>query len=386
MKEISNNFNNKKVSYIVAGLHQYREKFHTQNRDILSLENIDYDLYVSPPKSSDKNKGDQITIPWSRRIKDLRVRIKKNELIFQLIPLKVLKSDLIIIVQENSYITNYLLVLGRYIFKYKLAYFGHGKNYQAKNGNNLAERWKKLWMNKCDWWFTYTEGSAKNISSNGYPKNKITVFNNSIDISTLKDRLNRITQKEIEEIRSEFTLNSENICVYIGGIYEEKRLEFLIESSIIIKKEIPDFILLICGDGIKRDEISKLTRDFDWIILTGPVFNDKKSAILKISKIMLLPGLVGLAVLDAFAAGIPIITTNIDYHSPEIEYLRTSDAGIIVNQTNDVNLYSKTVINLLKDDTKLNSYKEKALISSNLYSIENMSKKFCIGIQYIFKQ
>jgi L-malate glycosyltransferase len=36
---------------------------------------------------------------------------------------------------------------------------------------------------------------------------------------------------------------------------------------------------------------------------------------------MLMPGLVGLAVLDAFADGIPRVTTVIEYHSPEIEYL-----------------------------------------------------------------
>jgi glycosyltransferase involved in cell wall biosynthesis len=385
MTKTTNNVTKKKVSFIVAGMHQYREKFHIQNKDILSEANIDFELLVSPPKTKDKNKGDQVKIPWAKAIKDIRLSIRKHELIFQLIPLSILKSDLIIVIQENSYILNYLLSIGRYIFKYKLAYFGHGKNYQASDKNIFTERWKRFWINKCDWWFTYTDGSAENISSNGFQKDKITVFYNSIDTRGLKENLKVISVSQIDSIKTEFNLHSENIGVFIGGIYEEKRLGFLIESSILIKNKIPDFILFICGDGPDLQAIKEKSKNLSWIIFTGPIFENRKAAILKISMIMLMPGLVGLAVLDAFAAGIPLITTSIDYHSPEIDYLKTSGAGIIVDHPDDINEYAQKVINLLNDKNELNRIKRMAFLSSELYSIENMSNSFCKGLEIAMK-
>lgn len=370
----------KKVSFIVAGMPQYREKFHHLNKERLNKLGLDYELFVSKPKYVDKKKGDQVNILWSNKISDLRLRILNHEIILQLPPFKILKSDLIIVINENSYFLNYLLVVIQPLFRYKLAFFGHGKNYQAKNKNTLPERWKRWWLNKCDWWFTYTDGSAENIILNGFSKNKITVINNSIDTSNLKESIDKITPEEIEQFKSEFQINSDNIGIFIGGIYRDKRIDFLIEAAIRVRNKIPDFILLICGNGPKLKEIIELARQYKWIIFTGAIFNKQKSIALKISKIMLMPGLVGLVVLDAFAAGLPIITTAINYHSPEIEYLKSTKSGIIIDQTDDIVRYADSILVILQDENNLNSLKNRALLGSMKYSIEDMSLNFCDGI------
>ena len=61
---------------------------------------------------------------------------------------------------------------------------------------------------------------------------------------------------------------------------------------------------------------------------------------------MINPGLVGLSIIDSFAAGIPIITTTSKIHSPEISYLQHNYNGLILE--NDFELYSKQVIMLLQ--------------------------------------
>lgn len=383
MNQASVMLKKKTVSFIVAGMPQYREKFHILNKERLNKLAVNYKLFVSKPKYVDKKKGDQVNILWSNIISDLRLRILNHEFIFQLPPFKILKSDLIIVINENSYFLNYLLVVIQPLFRYKLAFFGHGKNYQAKNKNTLPERWKKWWLNKCDWWFTYTDGSAENIILNGFPKNKITVINNSIDTSNLKESIDKITPEEIEQFKSEFQINSDNIGIFIGGIYEDKRLDFLIEAAIRVRNKIPDFILLICGNGPKLKEIIELARQFKWIIFTGAIFNKQKSIALKISKILLMPGLVGLVVLDAFITGLPLITTELNHHSPEIEYLRAAGSGIIISLPNDPETYANEIIQLIKDEKRITKLKENALIASNEYTVESMSFNFCNGIQSI---
>ena len=44
-------------------------------------------------------------------------------------------------------------------------------------------------------------------------------------------------------------------------------------------------------------------------------------AALSRANLMLIPGLVGLAVVDSFAAQCPVVTTDFRGHSPEFEYI-----------------------------------------------------------------
>ena len=77
-----------------------------------------------------------------------------------------------------------------------------------------------------------------------------------------------------------------------------------------------------------------------------------------ISDLMINPGLVGLSIIDSFAAGLPIITTNISTHSPEISYLQNNYNGLILE--NDVEVYSKEVILLLKEGTRMKTLAKNA--------------------------
>ena len=95
--------------------------------------------------------------------------------------------------------------------------------------------------------------------------------------------------------------------------------------------------------------------------------------------VFLMPGLVGLAILDCFAMQTPIITTNYQFHSPEIEYLENGINGLIT--TNTVESYSNSVINLLVNSIKLNELKINCNISAKKYTVEEMVNNFVVGIK-----
>ena len=42
----------------------------------------------------------------------------------------------------------------------------------------------------------------------------------------------------------------------------------------------------------------------------------------------LLPGAVGLGVLDSFAFDVPLVTVDLPYHGPEIDYVRDGENGV----------------------------------------------------------
>src|SRR5690606_25789167 len=104
--------------------------------------------------------------------------------------------------------------------------------------------------------------------------------------------------------------------------------------------------------GIEAFKIQNTANIHSWIKYIGPKFKRELVPYFLISSVFLMPGLVGLAVLDCFALGVPLITTQHNNHSPEIDYLENNFNGIIVpDSTNPVH-FANTVINLLQDEHK----------------------------------
>ena len=98
----------------------------------------------------------------------------------------------------------------------------------------------------------------------------------------------------------------------------------------------------------------------------------------KLGKLVLNPGLVGLHVLDAFCAGLPMITTADALHSPEFDYLIDGVNGVIT--PGDVSTYTTAVLELFKNEDACQLLSIGALESSKLYTVTAMAENFCGGV------
>lgn len=319
-----------------------------------------------------------VDCPWVEFRKNLYLRVMTKELVFQPFRLSDLKADAIVIEQSNRLIVNYLLLFLRGMGLVKLGLWGHGKNFQASNSTSLSERLKK-WLSKSyDWWFSYTESGKSVMASNGCPKDRITVVQNSIDLSDFND-IDRIRNQEELSVGNLVLNNRLPTGIYCGGMYEEKRIPFLIDSILKIKEEIPEFQFVFIGGGPDSSTVERFSKEHSWVEYIGPVSGPDRVKYFAFANVFLMPGLVGLAVLDSFAAGVPMITTDIGYHSPEIEYLEDAYNGYVTEDC--VQSYSKAVISLLKNDANMEQLIEGCRKSSEKYSISNMAGNFSSGVQ-----
>ena len=100
-----------------------------------------------------------------------------------------------------------------------------------------------------------------------------------------------------------------------------KRLAFSVEATDAIRSEIPDFQLLVIGDGPDRQMVDSAAASRPWLHVLGALKGNPMVDAAVAADLCLNPGLVGLAVLDAFALSLPMVTCDVPYHSPEIEYL-----------------------------------------------------------------
>jgi glycosyltransferase involved in cell wall biosynthesis len=100
---------------------------------------------------------------------------------------------------------------------------------------------------------------------------------------------------------------------------------------------------------------------------------------LKLGRVFLMPGGVGLAILDAFALQLPLVTTDCGTHGPEICYLQHGENGWMTED--DPVAYADAVAGLLRDRVRLERFRARCLADARRYSLENMTRHFAEGIR-----
>jgi glycosyltransferase involved in cell wall biosynthesis len=369
-----------KVTFLVAGLFHYRVRFHELVRETLARRGVDYEVAVSPVRGKEHGKADTVDLPWVRPVKEWRLAWRGRELIYQRFLLASLDSDLVIAMQENKFLINYALMALSRITGPRIAMFGHGRDYQSRSPDGLMERWKRWWSMRWDWWFAYTDTVRDEIAAKGFPLQRITVFNNAVDTAGAKRHLAAITQADLEARRVEAGLEPGPVGVFVGGLYDDKRLGFLIEAAHRVRAAFPDFQLLIIGGGPEYPAMQRAAAETSWIKAPGPRFGREKVELMRLAKLCLNPGLVGLVVLDCSALGLPLVTTDYPFHSPELAYLEPGVSGVVVAGWNDVDAYAQAICELLGHPENLVQMSQAASRLADVYTIEAMAERFSDGV------
>jgi len=367
----------KRVSYIFPVSHHYRLPFHERLRALLAPHDVDYRVVYCDPGEVNLHKKDTVDIPWG-------VKVPRSNLVGSVVYQhglrEALKSDLVIVQQENSLALNYLLNVASMLGLKKLAYFGHGRNFQSRHPQGRAECFKRFWATKVDWWFGYTDETRRHVESLGFPPERITVFNNSVDTSEVRMAIAAVTPKRLQERRDELRLVGNHVGVFVGGLYPDKRLDFLVASADLIRSRIIDYELIVVGGGEDLSLMQQLAEARPWITVTGPRFGRDKIELMMLGQLFMMPGLVGLAVLDAGAAKLPTITTAFPYHSPEVAYIHDGISGMIVRDWESPNAYANAVAALLENPDRLAEMRAAAGRMAEALTVEAMAGRFAEGV------
>ena len=358
-------------------LERYRVPFHEAVRTKLATSGIRYRLLHGAPRPSETAKQDSAAIRWAEEVSCTYLG-PGRKLVWLSVMWRVRGADLVVIVQENAVLSNYPLQFWRRFGGPRLAFIGHGKNFQSSRPDSAAERFKRLWIKQVDWWFAYTEQSAAIVAGAGFPRDRITVFNNAIDTSGIAAEVAALDPAAQTTLRQSLVGGSQNIGVYVGGLYAEKRLGFLLEAARLVREGVPDFHLLIMGGGPDAGIAEAAAAELPWVHYVGPKFGAEKTALASLGRVFLMPGLVGLGVLDSFAYGTPMVTTDVPYHSPEIDYLKHGENGLIV--ADDVRTYAEAVTELLTDEAWRLQLRRGAEAELETFTIQAMARRFADGV------
>ena len=193
---------------------------------------------------------------------------------------------------------------------------------------------------------------------------EIEVIYNFVDVT-------RFNRKPIDAFKKVIAPNGEKILLHASNFRKLKRVPDVVAIFHEVHKQIPSKLLFV-GDGPERQTAEKLCRDLgicDEVRFVGK--QEQMEDILAIGDLFLLPSeyeSFGLAALEAMAAGVPVISTNVGGLS---EINVQGDTGYM-SDVGDIASMSRHALEILQNDATLNQFKERAAAHAKKFDIHNI--------------
>lgn len=369
----------KKVAILQHRLLHYRVGLFEQLRTQCAIRGINLHLVHGQPTRRELSKKDVASIGWADVVTNKVWEVGDRDWLWQSYPAHLHDADLVVLMQENRLLSNYLLLLSRIWSTRKVAFWGHGVNFQSDAPAGLRERWKQLMLTRVDWWFAYTQMTADIVTKAGYPLDQVTCLNNAIDNENFKADLASVTTVELAALRSELNLQiGVPLGLFCGSLYPDKRIDFMVQVADIVRAALPNFSMVVIGDGPSAAEILLAVQTRPWLHWVGVKKGRDKAAYFKLASVMINPGAVGLHVLDSFVSGVPMATMADAKHGPEVAYLEHGVNSL--NVQGGCNEYTDAVVQLLQDGAYFARMQQASRLSADKFTLSNMVEKFADGI------
>lgn len=193
---------------------------------------------------------------------------------------------------------------------------------------------------------------------------EIEVIYNFVDVS-------RFSRKPIDAFRKVIAPNGERILMHASNFRKLKRVQDVVKIFAEVQKHIPSKLLFV-GDGPERQSAEDLSRTLgvsDCIRFVGK--QEQMEDILAIADLFLLPSeyeSFGLAALEAMAAGVPVVSTN----AGGLKEINIDGQTGYMAEIGDVKTMSDQAMEILKNDTVLRDFKNRAAVHAKKFDIQHI--------------
>lgn len=224
---------------------------------------------------------------------------------------KILQNNQFDIIHTHHSKSARLILLFKKLFRTQSVFIHSIRNsWQDYNTFSRSRTWKKF-ISNMDYIFCNSYNTLESIPKKFKTNTeKFKVCYNGVDIEKIQNK--------------SFTKNySEHTILCAARLVKQKDHKTLIEAFSQISYKFPNWLILLCGDGPLRTEISTLIHKKqleDKILLLGNVQRDYLYKLLNEATIFVMPSLwEGFcnANVQAMAAGVPVLASNIE-PMPEI--------------------------------------------------------------------
>ena len=371
------------VVFLCERVTHYRTAFFARTADRLAKQGIRFTVTAAVPTRASTVRNDLADpqdLEWLTLKRTWRLNFGRRRLVWHRAFRHLLDAELLVAEQGSRLLSVYPAIPLKSHVGPKVALWGHGINRDRDAASRVGEAMKQRVASQADWWFCYTEGTASIVSDLGVDRDRITVVQNAVDTSGIRAARDNLTPDDIAAVRRELGLGDGPVALWLSSIYDRKRPEFMVSAADAIRADIADFELLVVGDGPQRHIFDEAAETRPWLHVLGARNGLDAVPPAGTASILVNPGLVGLTVLDGFALGLPMITCDLPYHSPEIEYLQHDLNGLLLPRHATSGDFAEACVRLLTDRQELGRLSDAARQASFQYTLEEMVERFTSGI------
>jgi glycosyltransferase involved in cell wall biosynthesis len=356
---------------------EYRRRFYELLEAALESQSVRVRVAVGTASAALAARGDVVaSMPMMRSVRAPSISVAGRRLTYKRLSKLAADSDLLVVEQAIRHLELYTL-MARQRRGPKVALWGHGAR-RVKPATRVERLVERRLTRSAHWFFVYTKDGAEQVAASGLPRERITVVQNTIDVGELAELRDDVSVDEQRRLREQLDLPAQNVCLYLGALDASKRIGFLLEACAIVASRIPDFVLVVAGDGPERARIEASRASHVWLRYVGRANHQQKAKLGAVSDALLMPGAVGLVAVDSLALRTPIITTRWPYHGPEVDYLEDGVNARIAGD--NVDEFAQAVEQVLLDRTEIARLKAQCAAATPRYALERMVENFASGV------
>jgi glycosyltransferase involved in cell wall biosynthesis len=177
---------------------------------------------------------------------------------------------------------------------------------------------------------------------------------------------------DTKRFRMQARTTKQQTMLFVGRLDKDKNVMLLIEAAAHIKKRLPDFKMLLVGNGAERKKLESRAQKLgvtDNIVFLGRVDDATLVKLYHQADLFVLPSLIeleGMVVLEAMACAKPLLISN---SQTSASRFFVKGNGLLFNPHNARDLAKKAVL-LLTDDALRKRMAKESLRQSKAYDIE----------------
>lgn len=198
----------------------------------------------------------------------------------------------------------------------------------------------------------YSSVSLSYFKKMGYTGDKCFVAVNCLDTDKIFTDIQSV-QAQLPEFRRALGLRNKPVVLYVGAFEKTKAIHRLIHAFVLARQICEDIQMILVGDGPIRAQMEKLSKELqvdDAIRFTGKII-EGVAAYFQIASLFVLPGLGGLAIVEAMTHGLPVICGTCD--GTEEDYVIHGETGFRFTAQDDetaIEEIAKYLVLLSKDE------------------------------------
>lgn len=214
------------------------------------------------------------------------------------------------------------------------------------------------------------------------PRAQIVVIPNGVDLNNFQFSISNFQKGDL---RNKLGLKeSGGIIITVSRLVPKNGVDDLIKAFVLVKKKINEAKLLIIGDGPEMNRLRRLanqsadvaSRGNADIVFLGQIPNEQLPAYLQLADVFVRPSLsegLGTALLEALAAGLPIVATPVGGIP---DFLKDGETGLFCQPGEAPDIADK-IIKLLSDEKLRREIgrKGRSLVEKN-YNWQTIAEKF----------